>query len=258
VLYKLEFYINTSSHTANGCTKEQAIFYGQLARLFDLLKMQRRMVLTDSATREILQILNRSIMETSVTLEYMIENNHPKLLDDYIMDSLRMTSAYEDEVLENIKAKGGNPSPIEESILKSIDDERKKCSLSRGDVDNWSKKKSSLVGFLARFKAVGKEQMYNIAYKGGSQSVHGNWETLSKNYLKHDNSTGLFRIDLSDDIIDIRLVNPQLYLIINVMIVFLADYSGHGLDQGDIEILNHLSIGVKQLEDEHELFMERK
>lgn len=84
VLFKLEFHIKTSKHTELGYTKDEALIYGHLARLFDLIKMQRRMVLSRSATREILKIVSRSIIETSVTLEYILTNQSDKLFDDYI------------------------------------------------------------------------------------------------------------------------------------------------------------------------------
>jgi hypothetical protein len=257
VLLKIEQYINGSVHTKEGYTKEEAVIYGHLARVFDLLKMQRRMVLTDSAVREILKILGRSIMETSVTLEYILKNNSQKMFDDYIMDSMRMTTAYEDIVLENIANSGGKETEMEKSILFSIEKEREKCGLTRKDVDDWSKNKSMLIGFHGRFKAVGKLDLYNIAYKTGSQSVHGNWEALSKNYLDYSIETGRFKPDLSDDHIDIRLVNPGLHLVIEVLQVFLKVYECHGLGEIDVEALEHLKTAVKQLGDEHEVFLDR-
>lgn len=168
-----------------------------------------------------------------------------------------MTTHFEDRVLNNIATNNGVQTDMERSILRSISDEYSKCDITRQDVDNWSKNKSLLPRVIDRFKATGKERLYDITYKSGSQSVHGNWETLSKNYLDYDAQTGRFKPDLSDNHIDIRLLNPQLMIVMEVMQLFLKEYEGHDLDKADIEVLKHLIITVGQLEDEHEEFLAR-
>jgi|GEM_PF-5878893 len=209
LLGRIENYL-TDSLLEEGLNKDHAVIYGQLVRIFDLLRTVRRIILTNVGTQEVIMILNRSILETCVTLEYLLENYSEKLLDDYRMTSLRMLTAYEDIVKRNIESRNGETKPIESRILNSISESYKRSGIERSDINSWNSRQSILKGFKGRFESVDKLDMYDIVYKAGSQSVHGNWDSLIKNYLSYDSKKDRFNLNLEDKAVDYRLLNPML------------------------------------------------
>lgn len=204
ILERLEYYISNSSYSAIGYLKDDVVIYGHLARIFDLLRSIRRVVIKETATREIIAILNRSIIETCVTLEYLIICYDSKLLDDYRMTSLKMLRSYEKTIIKNITLKNGEKTVIEDSIIKSISKSYENSGVSHDDIDKWNFKHSILKGFKDRFRAVGKEDLYNIVYKTGAQSSHGNWDTLLTNYLTYNIDTEKFSIDIKEWAVDFK------------------------------------------------------
>jgi hypothetical protein len=257
ILARLEYYISNSPYSSIGYSKDEAIIYGHLARIFDLLRSIRRSVLKETATREIISIMNRSIIETCITLEYFLTFYDDKLLDDYRMTSLKMLRSYENVVKKNIDLRNGDKIAIEDSILKSISKAYENSGVSRDDIDKWNAKKSILKGFKDRFKDVGKEDLYDVAYRTGSQSTHGNWDTLTTNYLIYNIDTERFSIDLREIPLDFREINPILIIIVNTLKVYLSLYERNEANLKDIEFFEELLACLADLEELHEKYLGR-
>lgn len=259
ILDKIKYYINQLNITGSGLSIDEAVFAGHIARIFDLLRSERRIVLEKAVTRVTMSIINRSIIETCVTLEYLLIEDKTALLNDYRMDSLRMLSAYEDIVKRNIQLRGSE-LPIETSIMKSITQVYVNSQLSRTDIDNWSKRQSSLKSFKSRFNVVyNTDTTYDVIYKSSSQEAHGNWDSILRNYLKYDKKTKTYTVCSNASSIDFRDVNPSFIIIVKAMRHFINSKRYIVLANiiSETQELDNILKDMYKLEELHEVFLGR-
>ena len=88
-------------------------------------------------------------------------------------------------------------------------------------------------------KAVGLEYLY-VPYQVECHSVHGDWVSISRNFVKEEN--GLFYPCFDDEDIDIRKLNPITLVCYLSMKLFIQKYPGHGID---IALLDDLDKDMK-------------
>ncbi|WP_255696590.1 DUF5677 domain-containing protein [Aurantimonas sp. HBX-1] len=99
--------------------RDRAAVCGNMVRLYKLIHTVLDQ--TTQKRQESAFIFARLVFETLVNIRYMVQNFHPKLIDEYVKYSLRHERKLRDRVLSNVAARNGIVLPIEDRILKSID-----------------------------------------------------------------------------------------------------------------------------------------
>lgn len=251
VLAQIETCINGSKHTKDGYTADEAVIYGYLVRVFDLVSEQRRCIVSNIKVTETIYILGRCIMESNATLQYLIQNYNPVTLQDFRMYGLKEDAEFEAIVLADIANKGGNFTEFENGILQSIRSEYEKIHTTGEDVLNWKLTDKKLSNIKEKFVTAGNDRLYAIAYKGGSHSIHGKWCDLSKNYLSYDKEADRFHPDFIDYFVDIRSLNPELFICCQTLQLFYNTLQGHELDSDMLSSIQIIKEAVIWLEEQH-------
>jgi hypothetical protein len=93
-------------------TRNQAICAGLLMRIakFQLVITQ---LTAESDRGEVVQVLNRCIMESAVNLQFLIRRNEQRFYDQFVLHGLGPERELYDIIQRNIEARGGERLPIE-------------------------------------------------------------------------------------------------------------------------------------------------
>jgi uncharacterized protein DUF5677 len=197
--------VGEKAHAEGGWPRNQAICAGLMVRIFKLMLVVTQL----SATRnrgEAVAILNRSIMESSVNLEFLVLVSDDKFFDQFVSFSLGPERELYDLIHANIAARGGEILPVEQRMLDSITRLCRSSSVSIEEVDR--KYGDGGGGLRERLKAIGKEDLYVAMQRIPSHAVHGTWVDLWTNHLEHDLRTGGFRPEVRFASVDARLLEP--------------------------------------------------
>jgi hypothetical protein len=200
--------VNFVAHLApeeGGWPRNQAICGGLMIRIFKLMLVVTQL----SAKRdrgEVVYLLNRSIMESAVNLEFLVRKNDDKIFDQFVSYSLGPERELYDLIQEKIKERGGKVEPIERSMLASID---RTCRASRVRIEDVKRKYGEWGGGIReRLKALDKEERYVAVQRVPSHAVHGTWVDVYQNHLEHDAETDQFRANNGFVAVDARFLGP--------------------------------------------------
>ena len=160
--------------------RNQAVCVGLLSRVAKLMMS----VLKLSSSGEhggSAQILNRCIFESTVDLQLLLEKDDDAIYGRFIATGLKGDRALYDLINSNIRQRNGRILEIEQSMLGSICRICEDSGLTIEDIDpkagNWGG------SYRDKLRALGREDAYPILQSTLSQSVHGSWSDLIRNYL---------------------------------------------------------------------------
>ena len=196
-----------------GVPRNQAICVGLVIRIAKLMLGVTQM----SATRnrgEIVQTLNRCIMEPAINLEFLVTMNEDEHYDRFVAYSFGPERELYDLINANIKEAGGAVKPIETRMLESI---AEKCKTSRVNIDEVPlKHREWATNMRERLKAINRANLYT-SYRTLSHSIHGTWMEVLTYNLDYDAATGLFKPhpDLLD--VDARILLPIARLVLEAV-----------------------------------------
>ncbi len=162
-------------------SRDEAILVGLLVRFNKLLSgildqtCQRR--------REITFILGRLAFECLVNTRYLIEKGDEKLYQVFVLSSLRHEKRLIELVEANIGKRSGTVLPIEERMMRSIENAFKASGASREDVTKEATAIWSDSNLYRRADEIGWGEYYLGLFAGPSHSVHGNWHDLLEYHL---------------------------------------------------------------------------
>lgn len=183
--------------------RNQAICAGLLMRLakFQLVVLQ---LTSGSARGEVVQALNRCILETAVNLRFLIRRDDDCFYHQFVLHSLGPERELFNLIESNIKARGGEKLPIEERMLESIERVCRMSGVTITDVQtrygDWGG------GLLERLRFLGCVEYYLFVLRLPSHAVHGSWVDLALHHLKEAASG--FEVDETWSPVDSRLLLP--------------------------------------------------
>ena len=160
--------------------RNQAICAGLLSRVSRLM-MSVLKLSSGTEHGETVQILNRCILESSVDLQFLLKKDDNTLYERFIETGLKGERELYDVIKYSIRQRNGRELEIEQSMLASID---RICEESGAKIEDIDPKAGSWGGsYRDRLRAIDLGGSYPILQGITSQSVHGSWSDLMRNYL---------------------------------------------------------------------------
>ena len=183
-----------------GLTRNQAICAGLLSRVSRLM-MSVLKLSSGTEHGETVQILNRCILESSVDLQFLLKKDDNTMFERFVETGLKGERELYDIIKSSIRQRNGREleiepdsmltsslvhMEIEQSMLASIN---KVCEESGAKIEDIDPKAGSWGGsYRDRLKAIDLGKSYPILQGITSQSVHGSWSDLIRNYLNKSES----------------------------------------------------------------------
>lgn len=198
--------IKNTTRNPTGFSQSDAPILGLLVRVWKLLKEIIKYHEQNNA--EIISILERPLLESSITATYLLQNDE-NVIEDYrkcsYKDRLRILKDYK-AGSEFFDTKPGK------RLLKSIMDKMNSENLDENSFgiqkrNNWKLQGKS---FFEIFKDVTNEKLYRYTFGMMSESIHCSWNE-SMDYCLQKNEDGTYSIFPFYQEADIRYVTPILY-----------------------------------------------
>lgn len=226
--YRIEYIISSSLHTLKGYTKNEAVIYGQLMRIYRMLCFQRRLVCKHVMTTALAGFFERMILEDNINLQYFILHYEDSLLNDFRLNSLKPEAFFEEVINSDIVKADGQISSWQSELLNSIHSTYNKAGTSYEEV---RKTRAKLPNISEKFRATGNQRLYDIGYRTKCHDIHGDWVDFTQNYLNYNRNSNTFTPNFQEYDADFRQLNPILIICCDTLKKFIKDFSGHGLSQ---------------------------
>lgn len=250
-----ELIIQTSLHTQNGYTKNEAVIYGLLMRIFRILCYQRRLVCKQLMTTILAGFFERMLLEGNINLQYFISNYDDSVLNAFRLRSLKAETLFEEAINNDISQNGGHPSSWQSRLLNSIHNTYNKAQATYEEAKKTNVK---LPNIEQRFNNTGNKRLYDIAYRTKCHDIHGDWVDFTLNYLIYDENTKTFCPNFQEYKADLRQLNPALIICCDTLIKFIEHFPGHGLSQDICDEINLSKQLVILLENMHDNFLNKR
>jgi hypothetical protein len=171
---------------------------------------------------EIVLALNRIILESAISLEFLVRNTDDKYFDQFVDFSLGPEREIYDQIQANIASRNGEVWPIETRLLSSIS---YICAASGMKIEEVQRKHRDWgENIRERLKALGKEYMYATAYRMPSHAVHGTWPDLFTAHLTYDEKNKVFGPDTEWTRVGSRLLSPIAIMVLEAIDPYLARF----------------------------------
>ncbi len=212
-----------SSASTGGWQRDQAVCAALLIRICKFMVAVTQLSSVRNRA-DVVLALNRSILETAINLEFLLDANDGGMFDRFVTSGLGPERELYDLIQSNIANRGGTVLPIERRMLSSIEDV---CRVSSVKVEEIDRKHGDWAGGVrARLKAIGKEEYYAGLMRVPSHAVHGNWVDLYKNHLHYDEKTGKFSPNTYFGDVDDRHLGPVARIVLEATVPYIKRYFG--------------------------------
>ena len=196
--------LDDAANAKGGWPRNQAICAGLIIRISKFM-----LVVTQLSAKgdraDVVFALNRSILESSINLEFLLAKNDDAAFEQFVRFSLGPERELYDIIQANI-AERGCEVLIEKRMLDSINSVCKKSGVKIEEVKqkygDWGG------GVRERLKALKKEKEYVAVQRLPSHAVHGTWVDLCMRHLEYDAKADVFLPDNSFTNVDARLLGP--------------------------------------------------
>ena len=202
--------------------RNQAVCVGLLVRVYKLM-MSVLKLSSGVEHGEVVQALNRCIIESTINLRFLLSRNDSELYDRFIKASLSADIELYNQIQSNITGRGGKQFVIEQGMLQSI---KRLCELSGVAVENVDLKAGAWGGSLKdKAEAVGIGPGYVALQRIPSHAVHGTWVDLVKNHLTPKG--GGLEPNFEWTRTDGKLLSPIAILVIEAVREYLNTFFDH-------------------------------
>lgn len=151
--------LDEAANAKGGWPRNQAMCAGLMIRISKFMLVVTQL----SAKRDradVVFVLNRSILESAVNLEFLLTKNDAAIFDQFVKFSLGPERELYDSIQANIAERGGELLPIEKRMLDSIN---RVCQASGVKIEEVNQKYGDWGGGLRqRLKVLNKEEKYVI------------------------------------------------------------------------------------------------
>jgi hypothetical protein len=213
--------LDEAAATRGGWARNQAICAGLMIRISKFMLVVTQLSAKGNRA-EVVSALNRSILESSINLEFLATTQEDKFFDQFVKFSLGPERELYDIIQANIGTRGGEVWPIEQRMLDSIDDV---CKVSGMKIEEVNRKYGDWGGGVRnRLKALNKEEQYVGMQRMPSHAVHGTWVDLYKNHLEHDPKSDVFSPDPKFSWVDERSLRPIAVLVLEALTPYMQRF----------------------------------
>jgi hypothetical protein len=161
---------------------KQAVIAGLLVRQFKLSRHLMGQVVADQG--ELLWVTIRLLAEGAINLRYLLRDPSIDLIQSYVTYSLYHERDLKRQIEANIQARGGEPLPIENRMLRSIDRTSANSLVDPATLGNRRPRDWAGKSLRERARTIGLEGAYDVTIGGPSRNVHGNWYDLLQHHLE--------------------------------------------------------------------------
>lgn len=178
--------IKNVDRNPTGFSLEDAPILGLLTRIWKLLK--EIVIYYERNNAEIISILERPLLEASITAQYLMKN------DATVMEDYRKCS-YKDRLRILRELKQGSrffETKAGKRLLVSIEEKMELEELTESDFKIQKDNRWRLQGktFFDIFKKISEEDLYKCTYGMMSESIHGSWnESMDWCLQKNEDKT---------------------------------------------------------------------
>lgn len=193
-----------------------AVLTGSLNRCSRLMLSNIRL----STTRkhgETTRLLDRSIIETAVKIQWLCHKDNTDSFVRYLADGLKKDLLLKKQIDENIEKRNGNILIIEQRMLNSIRECVELSELSEQEIFD-AKQLPDFASMCAYLDFT--DIFYTAIQRMGSHAVHGTWSDLIFNYLRHEEGKRLYPRDHDSDTQDVQFI-VVIHLVLDAMKSFL-------------------------------------
>jgi len=174
---------------------------------------------------ETTRLIDRSIAETAVKIQWLCQEDGPERFARYIADALKNDLLMKDHIEENIKNRGGNALVIENRMLDSIH----RCIERGGMAESEVRAAKRLPDFASICRDLDfEDQFYLVVQRMGSHAVHGTWSDLLFNYLRYEEGQGFRPRDHDVETQDVQYI--VVCRLVLAAIVSFIDYASRDAD----------------------------
>jgi Family of unknown function (DUF5677) len=234
--------------------RDHAAVGGNMVRLYKLL--DSFLDQTCRRREEIAWILGRLIFETAVNIRYLIANFSKEVINSYVKHALRQERRLFDSLQANI-SKRGPLLPIEDRMLKSIDRAARAAEVSLDDVDPTDGRPWGGKNIYEKTNEVGLRDAYVAAFRGGSQSIHGNWNELYRSHLHWDGSAA-FTPNTEWKNPRPQIINALALVVIGTIPPYFDFMAGEDVGRHFALLLSDLRDRIQSVAEAHEAYLSRK
>ena len=178
--------IRNTDRNPTGFSLDDSPILGLLTKIWKLLK--EIVVYYEQNNAEIISILERPLIEASITAQYLLIN------DLSVMEDYRKCS-YKDRLRILRELKEGShffETKVGKRLLNSIQEKMELEGFTKNDFKQQKKNRWRLEGktFFEIFKEITDENLYKYTYGMMSESIHGSWnESMDWCLQKNEDST---------------------------------------------------------------------
>jgi hypothetical protein len=206
--------LDDSAAAQGGFARNQAICAGLMVKISKFMVAVIQLSTSD-ARGEIVLALNRIILESAISLEFLVRSADDKYFDQFVDFSLGPEREVYDQIQANIIARNGEVWPIEERLLGSI---TYICAASGTKIEQVHRKHREWgENVRERLKVLGKEYLYATVYRMPSHAVHGTWSYLFTGHLNYDEKKKVFRPETKWTRVGSRLLAPIAVLVLEAI-----------------------------------------
>jgi len=213
--------LDETANAKGGWPRNQAICAGLIVRIAKFM-----LVVTQLSAKgdraDVVFALNRSILQTTVNLAFLLTKNEDGASYQSVKISLGPEKELYDIIQSNIAKRGGEVLPIEKSMLASID---RVCKASDVKIEEAKQKYGDWGGGVKeRLKYLGIEEQYIAVQRLPSHAVHGSWVDLCMQHLTYNSTNNVFGPDNSFANVDARLLGPIAIFVLQPTKIYLERY----------------------------------
>jgi hypothetical protein len=204
-----------------GFTRNQAICAGLMVKISKFMVAVTQLSTGDDRG-EVVLALNRIILESAISLEFLVRSADDKYFDQFVDFSLGPERETYDQIQDNIAARNGEVWPIEKRLLNSI---KYICAASGMNIEEVERKHRDWgQNVRERLRALGKEALYATAYRMPSHAVHGTWPDLLTGHLAYDEKAKVFRPETKWTRVGSRLLSPIAVIVLEAVDPYLERF----------------------------------
>jgi len=212
--------LDETAAAQGGFARNQAICAGLMVKISKFMVAVVQLSTGDDRG-EIVVGVNRIILESAVSLEFLARSGDDKYFDQFVDFSLGPERELYDQIQANISARHGEVLPIEKRLLASID---RVCAASGIKIDQVDRKHRDWgENVRNRLKALGKESLYAV-YRTGSHAIHGTWPDLFSGHLTYDENAKVFQPDTKWTRVGTRMLAPIAILVLGAIDPYLERF----------------------------------
>ena len=235
--------------------RDQAICIGLLIRITKFMTAVVQLVAGDTERFEVVMALNRSILESALNLQFLLLKNEGRFYDQFVKFSLAPERELYDQIVREIRDRGGVELPIETRMLASI---QRTCKESGVNIDEINPKFRDWGGGVKnRLKALNQEDAYVSLQRIPSHAVHGTWVDLLLNHLEA--KEGGFSPKPTWTHVDARLLAPVSVYVLEAAREYIKMFVGELPEVMPLYArMNDLKERIFKVNEAHELWLQNK